>query len=77
MGARPADGERQAMAVVPRTLGFQPHEGSEVCATVDFCCRSPSLPDAPFPLRRTQADAINIMVTKRVSWYKHFKFESR
>jgi hypothetical protein len=27
MYARPADVERQAMAVVPRALGFQPHEG--------------------------------------------------
>jgi hypothetical protein len=33
-------------------------------------------PDATLALRRTQADFINIMVTKRVSWYKRFKFES-
>jgi hypothetical protein len=26
--------------------------------------------------RCTQADQINIMVTKRVSWYKRFTFES-
>jgi hypothetical protein len=48
---------------------------SEVCATVDFSCRSSSPPGATFVLRCTQADSINIMVSRRISWYKHFKFE--
>jgi hypothetical protein len=48
---------------------------SEVCATVDFSCRSPSPPGATFVLRCTQADSINIMVSRRISWYKRFKFE--
>jgi hypothetical protein len=55
--------------------GLSAPQGSEVCATVDFSCRSLALRDV-FVLRCTQADWINIMVTKRVSWYKRLKFES-